>query len=347
MGKTAVAKLKAFLLAVCFCAGPAIAAAPPVAGTVEDITIRLQRSIDRASERGNYRQVQALRFELAQRYAAAKAYGQAARQYELLLASRPSKRDRVSYFVELGKMRAADQNYGGAIAAFQDALHDDPRSWDANLQLARAYDHAELNSKAIEVYKRCIVLRPSAHDAYAGIGHVYQQLGFLNKAVLNYQKAIKLEKRPETFLQLSDAYVRQGNIAHAKDILQQGKASLPRVDYDVQLGKIYRREGDWRNACAAWEEALKADSKRDDVRLHLAQAYDRLGRPADSDRMFKRLLAEYPLSPLVHFSRAWVLYARGDLGGARSEALQTQQLGPSTIVGHYNDELLAQLQKKS
>jgi tetratricopeptide (TPR) repeat protein len=325
---------------------PAMAAAP-VAGTVEEITVRLQRSIDRASERGNYRQVQALRLELAQRYGAAGAYAQAARQYELLLASRPSKRDRVNYFVELGRMRDAGQNYSGAIAAYQDALHDAPKSWDANLNLARSYDHAELNSKAIEFYKRCISLRPTAHEPYEGLARVYQQLGFLNKAVLNYQKAIVLEKRPEIFLELSDVYARQGNISYAKDILHQGKARLPRADYDIQLGKIYRREGDWKNACTAWEEALKVDPKRDDVRLHLVQAYERLKRPADADRMLKQLLADYPQSPLVHFSRAWVLYVRGDRQGSRQEALKVQQLNPTPVVGHYNDELLAKLQKKS
>src|SRR5205814_355531 len=136
-----------------------------------------------------------------------------------LLASRPSRSERVAYFIELGKMRDADRNYDGAIGSFLDALHDVPRSWDANLCLARAYDHAELNSKAIEVYKRLIKMKPSAHEPYEGIAAVYQQLGFLNKAAANYLKALRLEKRPETYLALADTYVRQGDVARARDIL--------------------------------------------------------------------------------------------------------------------------------
>jgi len=321
------------------------AGAVPVAGTPEETTSRLQRAIDRASEQGNYQHVQSLRLELAEHYAGTGAYALAARQYELLLASRPSRRERVAFFIELGKMRDADHNYGGAIQSFEDALHDEARSWEARLLLARAYDQAELNTKAIEVYKRCIELKPAAWEPYEGIAHVYQQLGFLNKAVLNYQKSITLEKRPETYLALADAYVRQGNINAAKDILQQAKAVLPRADYDVRLGEIYSHHGDLRKACEAWEEALKADAHRDDVRLQLALAYDRLGRPSDSDRMFKRLITAYPLSPVVHFSRAWVLYARGDRDGARHEALAVQQLGPTAIVGHFNEELLTQMGK--
>jgi len=169
-------------------------AAPLVAGTAEEVVTRLQRSIDRASEKGQFRQVQTLRLELAQHYTASGAFALSARQYELLLASRPSKRDRVEHSIALGKMRDADRNYSGAIAAYQDALHDDPKSWDGNLYLAKAYDHAELNSKSIEVYKRCIALKPSQAEPYRGIANVYRQLGFLSKAIQNYQKSLALEE---------------------------------------------------------------------------------------------------------------------------------------------------------
>jgi tetratricopeptide (TPR) repeat protein len=323
------------------------AAAVPVKGNSEDVANRLQREIDHASEQGNSTHVQTLRVQLAKYYGSLQAYALAARQYELILASRPPRRERVDFFVELGRMRDADRDYDGAIQAFQDALHDDPKSWDANLDLARAYDHAELNSKAIDVYKRCIHLRPTSSEPYEGIARVYQQLGFLNKAVVNYQKAISLDKRPEYYLGLSDAYVRQGDIINAKDILQQAKAVVPRAEYDVRLGEIYQRHGDAVKACAAWEDALKIDLHRDDVRLSLALAYDHAGRISDSDRMFKHLLAEYPASPLVHYSRAWSLYARGDRDGARKEAALVQQLGPTAVVAHFNSELLGRLKKNS
>ena len=72
--------------------------AAPVAGTPEEIVSRLQQAIDRASEQGNYQRVQTLRLELAQHYVSTSAYALAARQYELLLASRPSRKERVAFF---------------------------------------------------------------------------------------------------------------------------------------------------------------------------------------------------------------------------------------------------------
>jgi tetratricopeptide (TPR) repeat protein len=341
-------RLKSALIAAC-CMGAVSAAlaAVPAAGNSEEATNRLLRSIDQASEQGNYRHVQGLRLQLAQHYAGTGAYALAARQYELILATRPPRRDRVDYFIELGRMRDLDRDYDRAIAAYEDALHDEPNSWDAYLNLARAYDHAELNSKAIDAYKRCIELKPTRYEAYHEMGHVYQQLGFLNKAIQNYEKALSREKRPETYLALADTYVRQGNVVRAKDVLMEAKALLPLADYDVRLGEIYRRHGDMPNAAAAWEEALKSDDRRDDVRLQLALAYEGLNRSVDADRLFRRLLAAYPQSPLMHFSRAWSLYSRGDAAGARQEALAVQKLAPTPVVQHYNDALLMEIKKKS
>ena len=321
--------------------------AGPVAVTNETQALQLEQAIDRASEQGNYSHVQELRLELAKHYASTAEFGSAARQYELLLASRPSRHERVGYFVELGKMRYALENYDGAIAAYQDALHDDPKSWDAKLLLARAYARTELDARAIETYQWCLRTKPWARDPHEEIAAVYQRQGFLNKAIKNYQTANSMEARPETYLALSDCYVRQGDVARATDILQQAKAVLPRADYDVRLGEIYRRRGELRKACAAWEEALKSDPHRSDVQLQLAISYDQLNRRSDSDRLFRQLLAAYPDSPLVHFLRAWALYARGDARGSRQEALVVQRLAPTDVVRHYNDKLLEELQKHS
>src|SRR5262245_54385453 len=69
-----------FMLLVCVLAMP-LRAAGPIAGTAEDITNRLQKAIDRASEQGNYSHVQILRAELADHYASNGVYALAARQY--------------------------------------------------------------------------------------------------------------------------------------------------------------------------------------------------------------------------------------------------------------------------
>lgn len=305
----------------------------------------LQHGIDSASELGRFDRVQALRLDLAREAAGAKRYALAARQYELLLAARPGKRERVKLFVELARMRRLSENFGGAISAYQDALHDDPKNWDANFELAQTNFQIDLNVAALSYYQRSLKIKPKSVDVYLGMAAVYQKQGFLNKAIKEYEKALKIQPRPEIYLAMADCYLRQDNMDKAADILQQGKAVLPWADYDARLGDIYHRRGDLIHAASSWEDSLKVDNKRDDIRLKLAMLYDRLGRRADTDRMLKKLEGSYPKSPLVHFLRAWIHYDRGDRETARLEAQRVERLAPTELVKHYNDRLLLLLNK--
>jgi len=303
--------------------------------------------IDRLSEKGDFDAVLDLRTQLADYAAGTGRYNLAARQYELLLATRPRRRDRVRFFTQLGKMRMALQDYSRAIASFDDALHDNPKDWEANLARARAFSVVDLNQRAIESYLRCIRLRPKEADSYEELGQVYERQGFLGKALNRYQQALTREPKPEIYLHMADCYVHLKNITQAVQVLTQAKSRLPSADYDVRLGEIYQSLGDAAHASTAWEEALKADPRRDDVRLKLTLIYDQLHRQADTDRLFKQLLAAYPSSPLVHYFRALVFLERGEKNAAREEALLVEQLSPTEVVSHYTELLLAQLRKPS
>jgi len=303
--------------------------------------------IDRSSEKGDLDTVQDLRTKLADYAAAAGRYDLAARQYELLLATRPRRRDRVRFFTQLGKMRMALQDYSRAIASFDDALHDSPKDWEANLSRARAFTAIDLNPRAIESYQRCIRLRPTEEGPYEELGQVYERQGFLGKALSMYQQALAREPKSEVYLHMADCYVHLKNITQAIQVLGQAKSRLPSADYDVRLGEIYQSLGDPAHAGAAWEEALKADPRRDDVRLKLTLIYDQLHRQADTDRLFRQLLAAYPQSPLVHYFRALVLLERGEKSAAREEALRVEQLTPTEVVAHYTELLLSQIRKPS
>jgi len=319
------------------------AAQTPVDPKIEDYLKR----IDRYSEKGDFDTVLNVRTKLADYAATTGHYDVAERQYELLLATRPGRRDRVRFFTQLGKMRMALQDYSRAIASFDDALHDSPKDWEANLARARAFSAIDLNQRAIESYLRCIHLRPTEEAPYEELGQVYERQGFLGKALLQYQKAVSREPKSNTYLHMADCYVHLKNITQAIQVLEQAKAQIPSADYDVRLGEIYQSLGDAAHAGVAWEAALAADPKRDDVRLKLTLIYDQLHRQADTDRLFKELLLSYPQSPLVHYFRALVFLERGEKSAARAEAQLVEELSPTEAVAHYTDLLLTQLRKPS
>jgi tetratricopeptide (TPR) repeat protein len=303
--------------------------------------------INRAMERGELDVVQTRRLKLGDYAAGIGRYDVAIRQYELVLATRPPKSERVKYFTQAGKWYVVTGDYSRAIRAFDDALHDRPKDWEANLERARAFVLSDINSRAIESYLRCIRLRPKEGAPYEELAEVYQKQGFLDKALAYYEKALQWQRKPEIYLRMADGYMNQKNIEKATAILGVAKTQVPRADYDVRLGDIYQRVGDLVKASAAWEEALKLDAQRDDVRLKLAIISDQLQRRSVTDRLFRQLLASYPQSPLVHCLRALVLAERGEKAAARAEALAAEKLSPTELVAHYNDLLLERLRSPS
>ena len=270
----------------------------------------------------------------------------AARQYELLLAASPGQADRVRYFKRLGKTRMAMQDYGRAISAFDDALHDSPKDWEANLDRARAFAAAEIYQRAIESYERCIQLRPQESAPYEELARVYQKQGSQEQALDYYQKALEREPKPEIYLSMADCYVHLKNITQAITVLTEAKTRLPRADYDVRLGDIYQSLGDLSRAGVAWEEALKADPKRDDVRLK-AHTDLRSSAPAPGYGPAAQgtlgLISAIGAGPLFQGARA--LGAGRTHRGAIWKCL-VQSLSPTEGVAHFNDLLIQELRKQ-
>src|SRR5688572_30261239 len=99
---------------------------------------QLLAELDRASEKGDFSKVQLLRMRTADFAVSVGRYELAVRLYEVLLAARPRKADRVRYNIRLGNTCMAMKDYSRAIVAYDNALHDSPKDWEANLQRARA-----------------------------------------------------------------------------------------------------------------------------------------------------------------------------------------------------------------
>lgn len=319
---------------------------PQAAPVAADPTmIRLEDAIRRYSEDGRLAELRAARLELARHARDAGAYLTAARQYELLLASRPPRHERVRFFIELGRMRESVQDYSGAISAYEDAIHDDAKSFDARMLLGYAYAKVDLYKPAEDAFVAAHKIRAKAHEPLQGVADLYAKRGYPDKAITAYRKALDLEPRQASAtLGLADCYMRLSDFANAQLVLERAASIAPSAEFNRRLAELYRRQGNPEKALAALETALKSDEKRDDILLNLAMLYAQTGRSKDSDRVFQALQKTYPASPLVRFMNAWVLYERGDRSGARHQALEARRLAPTTLVKHYNDKLLQRLE---
>ena len=278
---------------------------------------QLQSAIDHASEEGRLDEVNALRLELARQATAKGFYFDAARQYELLLAARPSKKARVRLFTELGRLREATGDFPGAIQAYENARHDDPRTWTANLRVAGVYMHEGMYGQAEQAYLKCLELHPGDLEARDGLGDLYRERGFLKQAIAVYQETIKRRPTAASFSGLAECYWRGNDFAQAIATLEKAKASGVPGDYDTPLGFVYRRQGDFAQAAGVWEKALALHPDRADLKLDLVWVYAPLGRMKDAEHLMRELLTDYPRSPLIHFTQAWLKLRQGNREAAR------------------------------
>ncbi|HVO32683.1 MAG TPA: tetratricopeptide repeat protein, partial [Elusimicrobiota bacterium] len=180
---------------------------------------------------------------------------------------------------------------------------------------------------------------------YVELAGVYRKMGYLRRAVSDYQKGAAIEPTGTAYLGMAESYVDEGDMTAATAALEEARPLLPKADYNVSLGEILHRTGDMAKAAAAWEAAIQADSSRDDIRLKLAVVYNAMGRRTQADHLLRDMESRYPESPLVHFLRAWVLYDEGQRAAALAHARKVEQLEPTDLVEHYNAMLMSRLKQ--
>lgn len=302
-----------------------------------------QAEIDRALEKGQSARARDLRLSLARDSAKQGLYAEAARQYELLLAARPRKAERVKLFTELGRLREMVNDDAGAVQAYGDALHDDPKAWDANFLIGGAYLRMNEPLKAQAHFHSCISLDGKNAAAWAGLGDALAARGSFPEAIAAYQKSVALQPSGDVFIRLAQAHSYRGDLPRAIETLRSAKASGVPGDFDAAAGYLYRRHGDVLQAISDWQTALAADPNRLDVQISLIWLLGSVGRWKDAEAMARNAGHQAPQSALLEFTWAWLRLRQGDPVGARRHALAARSLSPSPLVNRYNERLIREL----
>jgi hypothetical protein len=92
--------------------------------------------------------------------------------------------------------------------------------------------------------------------------------------------------------------------------------------------------GDFPQARARLEQALKLRPQNEKCRNLLGQTYFKAGRLDDAAYLYQQLIAEYPEEPTLRFNLALVLLKTGDLAGVRRELERVVALRPAHLKAH-------------
>ena len=169
--------------------------------------------------------------------------------------------------------------------------------------LARLDYDAKNYTEAIAKFHQVIALDSGIMRAYENLGLCYDYLGQSGEAVLNYNKAIELnrvQKHPSAWPHLNFAVTLASlnRLTEAEAQLREAlryESSLAHAHY--QLGQVLEKEGEFEEAVLSLEQAVKLDAKYPEPHYTLARVYKKMGRTEDARKevdRFKELKDEAP-----------------------------------------------------
>jgi tetratricopeptide (TPR) repeat protein len=179
-----------------------------------------------------------------------------------------------------------------ARRAAKHALALDPNLAEGYVALAAILEAYDWNFREAErQYRRAIQLNPQLPAAHLWYGMFLRDQGRLKEAMPEFRRAEELEP----FSVLANT-----NMAHALRMAGDSDAALERTrravemdpdlpDSDVMLANIYRSRSDAGDADAALDRALSLAAGNPHALSILACTYARLGRRAESLRLFQQM----------------------------------------------------------
>lgn len=137
-----------------------------------------------------------------------------------------------------------------------------PDDFKSNMNLGLVYFALNELDPAIYYLEKATRIEPANPRAWSNIGVVYDARGNLVFAEASYRKALELDPNAEsTLINLSGNLINQKRGADAVTVAQRLVAVNGSPLSKKRLGDAYVAAGDWDQAAAAYDSAMKADPR--------------------------------------------------------------------------------------
>jgi tetratricopeptide (TPR) repeat protein len=205
----------------------------------------------------------------------------------------------------LGIVSTTQQDYAGALAAFQQALTIAPNSTKTLVNLGNAYVAEKNFDLAEKEYRTVLQLDPANRDANYNLGLLLMAKGAAVEAIPHFERV-----RPATVatqFNLVQAYFKTNSTADAlrlaSELSTQNKDDL---QLHFSLGLMLASEKQYKAAQLEMERADVLQPGTFEILFNLGQAYLRAGDYAKADLVLNRALKLKPDSPETLYELAQV-----------------------------------------
>lgn len=207
----------------------------------------------------------------------------------------------------LGRLLAAHPRHAGALKVQARAFYLAGRDADAEraltaaaalapaddeipYDLGRIYYQQKRHAAAAAQFERAVALNPAAYRAWDNLGLATEALGDVPAALRSYLKAVDLVHTAHphydvVYANLADLMLKLEDHQKAFDLAAEAAERNPDDPRNLFLaGKALVRMERFDLSLKWLERAVALDPSYPEPRYVLAQAYRRLGRPADAER---------------------------------------------------------------
>ena len=176
--------------------------------------------------------------------------------------------------IQRGQELLARQDYGAALAAFEDAVRLDPAAAEAHSHMGTIYRRMGDFGQAIAAFSSAVRAKPSFHDLF-NLAELYHLTHRLKDAVQAYLAAIDFDPNHyDTRVGLGVCYQQLDEIELAAEQFNKAITLQPdRTHAYVNLGAALDTQGKHYSAIAAYQTALEQDQNQPLVLVNLAQTY--------------------------------------------------------------------------
>ena len=203
-------------------------------------------------------------------------------------------------------------------------------SLDIMLQLSRlAIDDNRLD-EAAHALEEVVKGRPTCEEAYTLLGRVYLQQGNWPAARQLYGAATtRWPDEPTFLLGLARAAAQEGNLPLAIDTFRHAAVENPSADPYLELGLVYRRQGDEDQARGCWIIAQMRPGGEVRARLSLLGSYERTGETPRVIETLDALLKAVAVERAASVKHWQQVLADAGLAPTAEEIAALQQLDPN------------------
>ena len=209
---------------------------------------------------------------------------------EFLNKAKAMDKKLASIYVLEADMQAANKDYNGAAANYEQAITFDPNCKEAYVKYARIY--APINSEvAAEVLNRLLAHDPSSAVAHRELAEIYYKDGKLLKAAEAYAEYINdAHVSTSDYARYATILFFKGDYAKSKEIVEQ---ALPKTPRDLVLNRLmFYNDFELGKKEAARSEADKFFNAGYEAADFIGQDYLYYGRLLIQDKQFQQGIAQ-------------------------------------------------------